>query len=184
MELTMFPAECAPTRRNFLMTAATFGAGVSGLTLVPQLAVSEESDVNIIGPKKGYSPQIGTLVSMMTWMRMVVLGSVKGMFNRHLNRSPAHVIPVRINIQRMFRLDPHARSMEVQDLFDSQVPAAIHSRKQTEQSEAIDSTYNANIQQTIIHPGVWRDLHTAPIGRRVRKSSKQSGLIGTDCPPV
>jgi hypothetical protein len=85
MELTMFPAECAPTRRNFLMTAATFGAGVSGLTLMPQLAVSEESDVNIIGPKKGYSPQIGTLVSMMTWMRMVVLGSVKGMTQKDLD---------------------------------------------------------------------------------------------------
>jgi len=67
------------------MTAAAFGAGVSGLTLVPQLAVSEESDVNIIGPKKGYSPQIGTLVSMMTWMRMVMLSSVKGMTQKDLD---------------------------------------------------------------------------------------------------
>jgi len=81
----MFPAECAPTRRNFLVTAAAFGAGVSGLTLVPQLAVSEDSDVNIIGPKKGYSPQIGTLVSMMTWMRMVMLSSVKGMMQKDLD---------------------------------------------------------------------------------------------------
>lgn len=81
----MIPPECVPTRRNFLMTAAAFGAGVSGLTLVPQLAVSEESDVNIIGPKKGYSPQIGTLVSMMTWMRMVVLSSVKGMTQKDLD---------------------------------------------------------------------------------------------------
>jgi hypothetical protein len=67
------------------MTAAAFGAGVSGLTLVPQLAVSEESDVNIIGPKKGYSPQIGTLVSMMTWMRMVMLSSVKDMTQKDLD---------------------------------------------------------------------------------------------------
>lgn len=81
----MFPPECTPTRRNFLMTAAAFGAGVSGLTLVPQLAVSEESDVNIIGPKKGYSPQIGTLVSMMTWMRMVMLSSVKDMTQKDLD---------------------------------------------------------------------------------------------------
>jgi len=81
----MFPAECVPTRRNFLMTAAAFGAGASGLTLVPQLALSEESDVNIIGPKKGYSPQVGTLVSMMTWMRMVMLTSVKGMTQKDLD---------------------------------------------------------------------------------------------------
>jgi hypothetical protein len=81
----MFPPECAPTRRNFLTTAAAFSVGITGLTLVPQLAVSEESDVNIIGPKKGYSPQIGTLVSMMTWMRMVVLNSVKGMMQKDLD---------------------------------------------------------------------------------------------------
>jgi len=81
----MFPAECAPTRRNFLKTAAVLTTGVSGMALVPELAVSEESDVNIIGPKKGYTPQIGTLVSMMTWMRKVVLSSVKGMSQKDLD---------------------------------------------------------------------------------------------------
>jgi hypothetical protein len=34
---------------------------------------------NIIGPREGYSPQTGTLVSMLDWMRAVVLSSVKGM---------------------------------------------------------------------------------------------------------
>jgi uncharacterized damage-inducible protein DinB len=34
---------------------------------------------NIIGPRPGYSPQTGTLVSMLDWMRAVVLGSVKGL---------------------------------------------------------------------------------------------------------
>ena len=72
----MFPSECAPSRRHFLMTAAAFTTGVSGLTLLSQPALSEDADVNIIGPKKGYSPQIGTLVSMMMWMRMVLLMSV------------------------------------------------------------------------------------------------------------
>jgi hypothetical protein len=85
MEFTMFPAECAPTRRNFLMTAAAFGAGVSSLTLMPELALSEESDINIIGPKKGYSPQIGTLVSMMAWMRSTMLNSVKDMSQKDLD---------------------------------------------------------------------------------------------------
>jgi uncharacterized damage-inducible protein DinB len=82
----MFPSECAPSRRHFLMTsAAAVTAGISGVALVPQLAMSEESDVNIIGPKKGYSPQIGTLVSMMTWMRHVVLMSVKDMTQKDLD---------------------------------------------------------------------------------------------------
>src|SRR3954454_19132962 len=81
----MFPTECAPTRRNFLMVAAAVPIAASGLALVPQTAMSEEADINIIGPKKGYSPQIGTLVSMMTWMRMVALRSVKGMTQKDLD---------------------------------------------------------------------------------------------------
>jgi uncharacterized damage-inducible protein DinB len=85
MELPMFPAECVPTRRQFLMTAAAVTTAASGLAFVPELAVSEETDVNIIGPKKGYSPQIGTLVSMMTWMRKVMLMSVKGMSQKDLD---------------------------------------------------------------------------------------------------
>jgi len=81
----MFPADCAPTRRNFLTAAAALTVGFSGLTILPQPAFSEDADVNVIGPKKGYSPQIGTLVSMMAWMRMVVLMSVKGMSQKDLD---------------------------------------------------------------------------------------------------
>jgi len=81
----MFPRECAPTRRQFLMTSAAFTTAASGLTLLSTPAVSEESEINIIGPKKGYSPQIGTLVSMMTWMRSIVLMSVKGMSQKDLD---------------------------------------------------------------------------------------------------
>lgn len=76
---------CFPDRRSFLKTTAAAAAGFSGLTLGTTLAWSEDSDVNIIGPKPGYSPQIGTMVSMLTWMRMVVLGSVKGMTQKDLD---------------------------------------------------------------------------------------------------
>ena len=34
-------------------------------------------DSNIIGPKEGYSPQIGTLVSMMAWLRPQITHAVK-----------------------------------------------------------------------------------------------------------
>jgi len=81
----MFPRDCAPTRRQFFMTAAAVTTAASGLTLVSTPAMSEESDINIIGPKKGYSPLIGTLVSEMIWMRHAVLNSVKGMSQKDLD---------------------------------------------------------------------------------------------------
>ena len=81
----MFPSECAPSRRQFLMTAAAFTTAASVLSVIAQPAFSEESDINVIGPKKGYSPQIGTLVSMMTWMRSALLRSVKGMSQKDLD---------------------------------------------------------------------------------------------------
>ena len=73
------------TRRSFLKSTATFTTGISGLTLLPSLAWPADDGVNIIGPKSGYSPQIGTMVSMLTWMRMVVLESVKGMSEKDLD---------------------------------------------------------------------------------------------------
>jgi hypothetical protein len=38
-----------------------------------------ESDVGLVGPTEGFSPQIGTIVSMMAFIRCRVLKSVKGM---------------------------------------------------------------------------------------------------------
>ena len=84
----MFPSECAPTRRTFLTTAAALSTAVAGTTFMPEFAFSTESelsDVNVVGPKKGYSPQIGTLVSMMTWMRSVILMPLKGMTQKDLD---------------------------------------------------------------------------------------------------
>ena len=81
----MFPPDCAPTRRAFLKTAAAFTTASSGLAFLPQPGFSEDSQINVIGPKAGYSPQIGTLVSMMTWMRHTVLMAVKGMSQKDLD---------------------------------------------------------------------------------------------------
>jgi hypothetical protein len=69
-------------RRGFIRTATTVSAGLAGLALLPQTACGmdeHEEGINIIGPKKGFSPQIGTLVSMMDWMRMVALRPVQKM---------------------------------------------------------------------------------------------------------
>ena len=60
-------------RRRFLQTAAAAALG-SALTVD-----AADTGQNVFGPKSGYSPQTGTLVSEMTWMRGAVLGAVKGL---------------------------------------------------------------------------------------------------------
>jgi Protein of unknown function (DUF664) len=70
------------SRRNFLKQTSFLSAGMAGLSFVPSCAMAydaREEGLNIIGPKSGYSPQIGTLVSMMDWMRSVILRPVRGM---------------------------------------------------------------------------------------------------------
>src|SRR6266568_2647854 len=80
-------------RRNFLKSAATFAGGIAGFSLLSSSAMagnligdkSTDKDSNIIGPKEGYSPQVGTLVSMMAWLRPQVIGSVKSMTTEQLD---------------------------------------------------------------------------------------------------
>lgn len=73
-------------RRNFIKKSSllTVGAlGTSALFAAPDVMplgnFTQEDTINIVGPKEGYSPQIGTLVSMMNWMREVILSPVKDM---------------------------------------------------------------------------------------------------------
>jgi len=70
-------------RRNFIKKSSLLALGTGSLLVFPQTAMAysqtSEEGINIIGPKAGFSPQIGTLVSMMDWMRMVILLPVKGM---------------------------------------------------------------------------------------------------------
>jgi hypothetical protein len=81
----MFPSECLPSRRNFLKTTAALTTGLSGLALLSQPALSEDSGLTIVGPRKGYSAEIGTLTSMMAFMRDQVLRSVKAMSQQDLD---------------------------------------------------------------------------------------------------
>ncbi|REE05565.1 DinB family protein [Marinoscillum furvescens] len=68
-------------RRNFLFKAglATVGLGMGSGLGAATSGVYQPEDLHIVGPRAGYSPQIGTLVSMMTWMRTTVLRSVRGL---------------------------------------------------------------------------------------------------------
>ena len=70
-------------RRSFIKKSSLVALGTGSLLALPQTTfanpISRQDDMNIIGPKEGFSPQIGTLVSMMNWMRMVILMPVKEM---------------------------------------------------------------------------------------------------------
>jgi len=69
----------APGRRHFFQTAAA-----SALAVAP-LAGAGQPEPNVLGPLPGYSPQIGTLVSEMLWMRRAVLGAAKGLAQNQLD---------------------------------------------------------------------------------------------------
>ena len=76
-------------RRQFLKTSAAISACVTGMFMFPATGFSERSasppSLTIIGPREGYSPQIGTLVSMMDWCRSAVELEVKGMTTEQLD---------------------------------------------------------------------------------------------------
>jgi len=74
-----------PGRRDFLKGSATLTAGIAGIGLLAEASYSADTDLFIVGPKKGYTPQIGTLVSQMAFMRWQVLSSVKGMSQKDLD---------------------------------------------------------------------------------------------------
>jgi len=61
-------------RRHFFQAAAA-----SAVVLKPMARASDMNPSSVLGPLPGYSPQIGTLVSEMTWMRSAVLSATKGM---------------------------------------------------------------------------------------------------------
>ena len=59
-------------RRSFLQNSAVLTAGLStlfGALSLPQAVDASDSNLNVLGPRPGYSPQVGTFVSLLTWMR-------------------------------------------------------------------------------------------------------------------
>jgi hypothetical protein len=61
--------------RSFLKGSAAVTAGFSTLglsTRAPETARADDSNPNVLGPRPGYSPQVGTFVSLLIWMRGVI----------------------------------------------------------------------------------------------------------------
>ena len=75
----MPPLDCLPNRRSFLKFGAVLATGASALTVFSGPAVAQDDESWVIGPKPGFTPEIGTLTSMLAFTRMQVLHSVKGM---------------------------------------------------------------------------------------------------------
>jgi hypothetical protein len=69
-------------RRNFLRNTTFLALGSTVLSSLHNIVSAEEpakEGLFNIGPVKGYSPQIGTLVSMLNYNRSTVINSVKKM---------------------------------------------------------------------------------------------------------
>jgi hypothetical protein len=67
-----FNDPCLPSRRRFLQRSAALTAGLSalgGALSLPESIQASDSNLNLLGPRTGYAPQLGTLVSILTWMR-------------------------------------------------------------------------------------------------------------------
>lgn len=85
----MNPKQLRPVdRRGFLITATSL---VAGMSLLPQTGWAEDTNppppdsLHIVGPMEGYAPQVGTLLSMMNWMRATVLRSLQGLSTADLD---------------------------------------------------------------------------------------------------
>ena len=76
-----------PTRRQFV-TGAAASAGVCGfdvLNRLAQAAATPDPDLFVIAPTPGYTPQIGILVSELTYIQSAVFRSVKGLSQANLD---------------------------------------------------------------------------------------------------
>ncbi len=77
-----------PDRRNFIKTSAVITTGLlglSGLQSSDAHDLSSVDDLFVIGPIEGYSPQIGTLVSMLNYNRQTIVNTVKSLTMEQLD---------------------------------------------------------------------------------------------------
>lgn len=77
------------SRRNFIEKASAVALSTTVLTSFTQPLRAEppvaEAGVYMIGPMEGYSPQVGTLVSMLNYNRHTIINMVKSMTMKELD---------------------------------------------------------------------------------------------------
>ena len=69
---------CPSNRRHFLKATAGLAVGFSTLAALPTPTPAADDDAWVIGPQPGYTPEIGTLVSMLSFTRDQVVHNVQG----------------------------------------------------------------------------------------------------------
>jgi hypothetical protein len=86
-------------RRGFMKSVAASTIGIAALSALTEPAAAfpapPKEGVLVIGPMEGYSPQIGTLVSMLNYNRSTIINITKSMTKDQLD----------------FLLDPHANTI-------------------------------------------------------------------------
>src|SRR5688572_7267201 len=74
------------TRKSFVRSSAGV---LAGFAVFPPSCMANDDlpadEINIIGPRAGYSTQLGIFVSMMDWMRESVIRAVKGLSQAELD---------------------------------------------------------------------------------------------------
>jgi hypothetical protein len=81
----MIPSECWPNRRSFLKAGAIFATGLSGFALSAEPLAAQDDRPPSIGPVPGFTPEVGTLTTMLAFTRVQVLHNVKGMSQADLD---------------------------------------------------------------------------------------------------
>jgi len=73
-------------RKSFVRTSTGL---MTGFAFLPLSSLANDDyfadEINIIGPRAGYSTQLGTFVSMMDWMRASVIRAVDGLTQSELD---------------------------------------------------------------------------------------------------
>ena len=69
----------AKSRRSFLVSSTASLGALPFIKMSDTVQNQTSDNLNEIGPKSGFTPQVGTLVSMMNWMRGPILSSVRGL---------------------------------------------------------------------------------------------------------
>jgi uncharacterized damage-inducible protein DinB len=80
----MLPVKYVGNRRSFLKVSVGMAAGLSTLAALPVATVAADS-AWIVGPQPGFTPEIGTLTSMLAFTRTQVVHNVQGLSQQDLD---------------------------------------------------------------------------------------------------